>query len=160
ATLNKLSGNLFIFYLLVLNADTLKRLRVSLALITALMVVISIEGICAYHFGYRGEELIVEETLPEITPSESATPAPNTAPEKSVVRRVRSRGFLNDPNDLAQALIATLPFVFFFRRPGKSLHNAWRVWLPTAVMLYTVALTRSRGGLLALLLLTFLSLRG
>jgi O-antigen ligase len=155
-----LSGNLFIFYLLVLNADTLKRLRVTLTLIMVLMVAISVEGICAYHFGYRGEELIVEEALPDVAPGETPTDAPTSVAGKNVVRRVRSRGFLHDPNDLAQALVATLPFVFFFRRPGKSLANALRVWLPTVLMLYAVALTRSRGGLLALLVLTFLSLRG
>ena len=66
------------------------------------------------------------------------------------VRRLRALGFLNDPNDFAQALVALLPIAFLAWRPRSPFRILLLVLVPTAVMLWAVWLTRSRGGLIAL----------
>jgi putative inorganic carbon (hco3(-)) transporter len=156
ATLGSLSANLFVFYLLVLNVDTLRRFRITIVLLTTLMVVISVEGILAYHTGYREEELIVPEGL-AVSSDEPVSSGSEDSPD--TIPRVRSRGFLNDPNDLAQALVAVLPFIFALRRPSGRRGTQVMTVLPVAVILYAIVLTRSRGGILALLVLIFLALR-
>jgi len=66
------------------------------------------------------------------------------------VRRLRALGFLNDPNDFAQALVALLPIAFLAWRPRSPFRILLLVLMPTAVLLWAVWLTRSRGGLIAL----------
>ncbi len=57
------------------------------------------------------------------------------------------------------SLIAILPFTLALRRKGAFIRNALLVWLPTAVILYGVYVTRSRGGVLALACVLGLLLR-
>lgn len=154
-TIVGLSTNLFIFYLLVLSVDTLRRLRITLHLLTALAVIISLESTAAIHFGYRAEELIIYEGNAD-EPSSNVLEA---SEDRGSIPRVRHRGVLQDPNDLSQALVALIPFVLLGRRPGEAAQNLVRVWLPVALMVYVVYLTRSRGGVLALLAMVFLLAR-
>ncbi len=69
--------------------------------------------------------------------------------------RLRALGLLNDPNDLAQTLVAAIPLVFLAWRPGNRLRNFAFALVPTAAMLWAVVLTRSRGGLVALFALAW-----
>ncbi len=73
------------------------------------------------------------------------------------IYRARALGFLADPNDLAQYLLACLPLAALLWRPGRALGNALQVVLPTCVMLGAMFLTRSRGGLIGLVLLVTLA---
>jgi len=57
---------------------------------------------------------------------------------------------LNDPNDLAQTLVAALPLVALAWRGRRPLNNLFFVALPVIAILWAVVLTRSRGGLVAL----------
>ncbi len=74
----------------------------------------------------------------------------NPGRSEPTVPRLRALGLLNDPNDLAQTLIAALPLVFVSWRPRRHLGNLLLVLLPAGAMLWAVALTRSRGGMVAL----------
>jgi len=156
-TITTLSANLFVFFLLVFNLDTLRRVRTTLHVLTILAAVIALESASAYHFGYRTGELIIYETAAGEPAGSVALDAPDGP---GLVPRVRHRGVLADPNDLAQGLIALMPLVFLARRPGAKPYNACRVWLPLVMMTYTVFLTRSRGGVLAFLSLIFLASLG
>jgi O-antigen ligase len=69
---------------------------------------------------------------------------------RPTVPRLRALGLLNDPNDLAQTLVAALPLVFLAWRRHSPFRNLMFVLLPAAAMLWAVVLTRSRGGLVAL----------
>ena len=62
--------------------------------------------------------------------------------------RARGLGFLADPNDLAQYLIACLPLAAAPWRRGRMFSNAFRVLLPLGLMGAAIYLTRSRGGLI------------
>jgi hypothetical protein len=72
------------------------------------------------------------------------------APAGPTVPRLRALGFLNDPNDLAQTLVAGLPLVALAWRRRRLFNNFFFVALPVIAMLWAVVLTRSRGGLVAL----------
>jgi O-antigen ligase len=95
----------------------------------------------------------------------TAAPAPEDAdavPEgdevaaaRPTVPRLRALGLLNDPNDLAQTLIAAIPLVFLAWRPGRWLRNFVFALVPTAAMLWAAVLTRSRGGFVALFALAW-----
>jgi putative inorganic carbon (HCO3(-)) transporter len=60
--------------------------------------------------------------------------------------RVRALGYLNDPNDLAQALIAVGPLLWPFWRTGRFFRNLMLVIVPSMILLYGVFLTHSRGA--------------
>ena len=65
--------------------------------------------------------------------------------------RVRWRGTLGDPNELALALGATMPFCFAFSSAKKNGGVSLLCALAVAVALWCVVLTRSRGGQLIVL---------
>jgi len=73
--------------------------------------------------------------------------------------RLRGLGEINDPNDLAQLLICITPLMFFFWQKKKFLPNFAFVVLPVFTLLYGVYLTRSRGALLALIVMAIVAAR-
>ena len=62
---------------------------------------------------------------------------------------MRALGFLHDPNDLAQLLAAILPLVVLEWRSRRPARNVFLVLAPAVLILGGIALTRSRGGLVA-----------
>jgi len=73
------------------------------------------------------------------------------------VYRARGLGLLNDPNDLAQYLVACLPLAVLPWRRGRIVGNFVQVVVPISLMLVAFFLTRSRGGLVALAFLVTLA---
>lgn len=69
----------------------------------------------------------------------------------SITGRVRYRGELQDPNELALAICATLPFLFAFA--ARKRKRRWKLWalLGTLAILWCVVATQSRGGQLVFL---------
>jgi putative inorganic carbon (HCO3(-)) transporter len=98
------------------------------------------------------------EGTPQEATSQEATPQAEQTHVGFIVR-IRHLGFLNDPNDLAQALVSILPMLVALRLPQRRWRNALVVWLPAGALLYAVALTRSRGSIVALAVLLYLALR-
>ena len=95
----------------------------------------------------RGSQAAAEAAAsPEPTDDDEESPASTTP----TVPRLRALGLLNDPNDLAQTLVAAMPLVFLAWRRHRLFGNVLFVLLPAAAMLWAVVLTRSRGGLVAL----------
>jgi hypothetical protein len=89
-----------------------------------------------------------DEAAASPEPSDDGVESP--AATGPTVPRLRALGLLNDPNDLAQTLVAALPLVFLAWRRRSLFRNVLFVLLPAAAMLWAVVLTRSRGGLIAL----------
>lgn len=145
-----------LFFLTVLNLDSTRRVRATAYLLVALCLVITVEAVAAFHYGYGGKRFLMRQGASEETGGEEDSF--ETVGDGEIVR-VRSLGELNDPNDLAQALVTVLPLAFFAWRRGRWLRNAALVWGPVTLMLYGVYLTRSRGGLLALIVVVFVALQ-
>jgi putative inorganic carbon (hco3(-)) transporter len=162
-------GSGLIFLLAVLHIDTLGRFRLTVGLLGALGVLLVGQSLYSYHTGWRARDFQIREQLNadgeleevrEEAAFETAASDAGAAPtSQTVIVRARSLGFLNDPNDFAQALVALAPFLFAARTQGRRLRNALVVWLPAAAVFYGIVLTRSRGAIVAMLVALFLALR-
>ena len=78
---------------------------------------------------------------------------------QAVLKRARALGYMNDPNDLAQSLVAAMPLLWAAWAYRRALRNFIFIALPTAALLYGVFLTKSRGALLSVLAITLLFAR-
>ena len=160
----ELATNGFLFLLITLNIDDLPRLEWARRALVLFGLWLVIQGGAAYFF-HRGEALFIvhqradesledgggsgddqepapENGVAEDSGTEAAVPGP-------VIRRMRSLGFLQDPNDLAQLLVGILPLVFLEWRPHRTARNTLLVLPAAALLLAGILLTRSRGGLVA-----------
>lgn len=143
---------LTLFLLAIWNVTSLTRLRITAGVLVLLATILVGQGVAAYHFGFMQDKFLIhgnDTEGDEDASEEAAAPA-----------RVRGLGEINDPNDLALALVATLPFLGLAWREGRYARNMFLVGLPAAFLMYGVFLTRSRGGLLAVLAVLFVGLIG
>ncbi len=147
AALSDFLINTAVFFLVILNVNTLRRFKILAGLLIFLSLVLVTEGLAALHFDFMSDFFIlVEGTVTEAGDLIEAVP------------RLRGPGFLHDPNDLAQALAISIPFVWLAWRKRQRLRNTLFVLAPTAFLVYGIYLTRSRGGLLSLMVLAFLAM--
>jgi hypothetical protein len=75
------------------------------------------------------------------------------------IYRLRGLGEINDPNDLGQLIICTVPLMFIFWRPKKTFWNFVLVILPVCVLLYGAFQAQSRGALVALMAVAVVAAR-
>jgi len=128
-----------IFFFIVVNVTTIRRLKIATLAAVASCLVVSVEALCGYYAGFHGEMFVLRNNI--------------YSPQDEVIgqlTRIRGAGFLNDPNDLAQILLIALPLVFIGWRRGRRVANFFVVLVPAALLLWTTYLTHSRGGLIAL----------
>ena len=111
----------------------LRFLTVSLAIVGLYQAIC---GIAAYHSGGASPFVYMWPPIEEQVQGQAVT------------RRVRGLGFLNDPNDFAQFLLVMLPLLWTAWRKRAVVRNVVLVLAPSALILWTILLTQSRGGLL------------
>jgi len=117
---------IILFLIAATTIDTLPRLRVTFFALGAAMTFIALHGIDQKEneIGWSGAMMIQD--------------------------RITYVGILNDPNDLALALLVAVPMVMsFVRRKGSKL-VAVAALCSTTTMLYAIYLTNSRGAIIAL----------
>jgi putative inorganic carbon (hco3(-)) transporter len=142
--------------LAMINLTTLARLKIACMTIVICLLVLGSAGIAAYHTGFMVEEFVVRQNVdnPErdltgpIQIDESAPPAADVS--GTSMWRVRSVGFLNDPNDFAQVLVMTLPLLWLLYAGRGWVMRTLMVFAPAAVLVYTIVLTQSRGAIVGL----------
>src|SRR5947209_2189131 len=139
-----------LFFLTILNVISWRRLRIVAGLLAALTLVITMQSIAGYHFGYLEDRLVTTQGVGE---------DPATGEYASYIHRIKHLGFLNDPNDLGQAIVCVLPILAAVWTPRRLLRNVVLVLLPISVLGYGVFLTHSRGALLGILAFLFLTFR-
>lgn len=154
--------SVLIFLTTVMLVVDIGRLRATCAVIAMSMTILALASTLAYHTGFLAETLVVwQYTSAEDAVSEAAeenvVPAHDTSGEK--LWRVRSLGFLSDPNDFGQAIVVALPMIFMLYRRGSLLRNLLVVLAPCSIMLYAIYLTHSRGALLGLASLLFFAIK-
>jgi hypothetical protein len=144
---------LTLFLLAVWNVNSLRRLRITAAVMVLSAMVLVGQGVAAYHFGYMQDKLLFRGNGDpgDEDEAESETDSP---------ARIRGLGQMNDPNDLALVLVATLPFLGLAWRKGRTARNVLLLGLPAAFLVYGIYLTRSRGGMLGVLAICFVGLVG
>jgi O-antigen ligase len=128
-----------VFFFIVVNVTTIRRLKLVTLAAVASCLVVTVEALCGYYAGFHGEMFVLQTNI--------------FSPQDEVIgqlTRIRGAGFLSDPNDLAQILLIALPLVFIAWRRGRVVANFFVVLVPVALLLWTTYLTHSRGGLIAL----------
>jgi len=136
--------NAFGYFLVCLYCDSMKKLKI---------LILSILLVCLFVI-VRGSVEISQESPDAVaaTPNGASDYAIAQVNDNGeVILRLRGQGNINDPNDFAQLIACTIPLIFIFWRPKRSLLNVICVILPLCAMLAGAFLTHSRGGILALL---------
>lgn len=148
------------FLIVGINVSTARRLVACVALVCCSMLALVGQSASAYYSdaeqslffitaGPKGGAGVEGDAADDLgAPTQEEGPA-----EGARVRRARALGFLNDPNDFAEALVATIPLLFISWHSGRYLLNIMLVVVPAGVLAWGVLITHSRGGLLALLAL-------
>jgi putative inorganic carbon (HCO3(-)) transporter len=150
------------FILLVLNVDSVRRVRIVAATFALMALFEAGQGVLAYHWGIGADRFLVGTPLPsDPSAMRDITEGGGVTGEsaRAELLRIRGLGYVADPNDLANVLVAFLPLIAAFRRSRAIWRNLLLVWLPIGSTLYCLYLTRSRGGILALAVVAALSCR-
>jgi O-antigen ligase len=137
-----------VFFFLVVNVTTIRRLKIATLAAVASCLVVTVEALCGYYTGFHGDMFVLLTNI--------------SSPQGDVIgqlARIRGAGFLSDPNDLAQILLIVLPLAFIAWRRGRVATNFFVVLVPAALLLWTTYLTHSRGGLLALAAVALMAAR-
>jgi hypothetical protein len=162
----KLNIAIFAFLILVLGGTSLRRLTWLRRVMLTSMTLVLLLGAKSYFYGGRWAESFVLvqrgyglDGQRVDRPPQGGTAAPDETQGASPLdwlsgkgrpTRLRAMGFLSDPNDLAQMLIALIPLAALNWRSGRYFRNAVIAGVPIAFFLFGIWLTRSRGGLVAL----------
>jgi hypothetical protein len=150
-----------LFVLTTLNVNTLEKFKKTCRWLLICVILLTLESLSSYYLGFRVEELIIPQLSNEnvIVPKDIASiPAQDTS--GAFIWRIRSVGFLRDPNDFAQTIVMVLPWLFMFTpAAGSFFKQCWRV-LPLASLFFlTLNHTHSRGGMLGLAAMAIFSLK-
>ncbi len=153
--------SVLMFLSTVMLVVTRERLRAACAVMIASMVVLSIAGAAAFHTGFLADKLVIWQMAQDEEASTEAPPDIIPAQDTTVDRiwRVRSLGFLSDPNDFGQALVVSLGMLAIFKRPRAMVRNLVVLGIPGAIIFYAIYLTHSRGALLGLAALMFFGIQ-
>lgn len=150
ASLLQLQSVIGAFFMVLLNVNTMKRMRWMVTALVFAFVIMTAQSVTSYYTGWRHDTFVMDQRL-------DAGPEQNE--DAGFIYRLRHLGFLNDPNDFAQSLVTMLPLVALGWRRKKPLTN-YAVVVPVfAAFCWGVVLTRSRGGLVALAVTALLALR-
>lgn len=135
---------LLVLFLLRVNCDTMARRKVLIGSLMLLMTALTLVGSYNYH-AYPDD------------PENKFVFRQNTHEDEQVADeseikwdyRLKAQGLLDDPNDLAQAMLVTIALSAVFWGQSK-LANLLLVLTPGSILLYGIYLTHSRGALVAM----------
>ena len=153
AAIGDFSASAVLMVLCFLNLTSLRRLQITCVAILCSVVALAALGTYSFHTGYMANELVLKQSAID----DNGNNAPDLAEASEIPAqdksgryflRLRSLGFLNDPNDFAQVMVMVLPLLWWVAQPGRWLRNLFVVGVPGAVLGYAIYLTQSRGALL------------
>ncbi len=136
--------NAMVFFFIVANVKKPIHLKILLLVLFGAALFIIVQGHYAAQTEYGYQPYLLRQRLND---------------DGDRLSRIRGMSFLNDPNDLAQVLVGLIPLMFVFWRKRNFIFNFFLTVVPVSVLLYGLFLTRSRGGLLALVVGTALASR-
>lgn len=137
-------ANSVVFLLVIANCQSLRRMKITVAVVAFIAVYYVSRGAYALWSDNYSSEFLLHQHVGEGT---------------EYLTRIEGLAFLNDPNDFAQLLICWLPLLWLWRDPDRRVWNLLLVYLPAGVLCAGLYLTHSRGGMLALGLVIFLTVR-
>lgn len=145
-----ISTPVMLFVLTCLNIDTVERFRGLTKVFFLAMLLLCVQGISAYHQGTNAGELVIPQLVSEnVTVPKERPPIPAEDTSGAYIWRLRSVGFLNDPNDFAQTIVVVVPWIFMRFSAETSAFRQLLLASPwLALFGYILTLTHSRGGML------------
>jgi putative inorganic carbon (HCO3(-)) transporter len=120
-----------VYYLIILNVDTIQRLKLFIWILILAVTVLALQAIWQFYSGssFGGAEAVI----------------------RGEIIQVRGIGVFADPNDLGLHLVTLMPFMLpSFHRPFLS-PSIWTGLLLLVPVVTGLAFTRSRGSLLGVL---------
>lgn len=129
------------FFLLLANVDSPQRMRAFLFWLLGCIVVTVGLALLQYY-------AVID--LPALTALQQSEIDPATGMVYTFPR-LRSTGIFNDPNDLSMIAVAGIAIAAYFLTDQDGGNSRLAAWLGLAACGYALLLTRSRGGLLALM---------
>ena len=161
AALTEFSFSAIMFAVTVMCVNTVERLRTACIVLALSMAVLAVAGIAAYYKGFMVGELVLRQGTELEGTGAIFDPEATPADDDSGVYfwRVRSLGFLSDPNDFAQMLTVALPLLWALWARRRWLHNLVLVLLPMVMVGWGMYLTHSRGALVATAAVIFFGLQ-
>ena len=160
-TLQRFGPSLTTFVLVVASVTSMLRFRIAVGCIVALTMIVGVQGVAAYHLGYNAELFLLDRTAGDDDAADGVEDPVDSwsidqqtfdlAPEdeRRTGVRIRALGFMNDPNDLALGLIVGLGLIGGAWRRQLNARNLLLA-AAAAAFIYGIYLTRSRGGMVAL----------
>ncbi len=156
------SPSAVLFFLTLINVNNIQRLKTTCLAIATCTFILAIASIVSYHTGFMVEQLVLKQSSEApVTPEADALESDIPALDKSgkYLWRVRSMGFLTDPNDFGQAVVMAVPLLFGGFVVAKKMRSIVLIGIPAAAMVYAIYLTHSRGALLGLAALFFFGIK-
>lgn len=149
-----LSTPVMLLCLVAFNVTSVRRLEVTCKALAAVICLLCVQSMHAYYTGENLQTFVVRQVAnPDDVTAASATLLPVEDVEGVYLWRLRSVGFLFDPNDFAQMICVALPMLSLWWRPGRSLSNILLVAPAAGILLHALYLTHSRGGILGVLVI-------
>ena len=165
------------FFCLVLVVNSFRRLRIVAGVLVFCAVFLSVQALTGYYLGFDTRRFVIGQTTENaddddagVVPQDDAAQMQEDAQvqvegpgseeglddgEAPALYRLRSVGFLADPNDFSEALVMVIPILGLAWKNGKALRNLFVVLIPGAILLYAIYLAHSRGSLIGLGILVF-----
>ncbi|MCH8179601.1 MAG: O-antigen ligase family protein [Proteobacteria bacterium] len=145
-----ISTPVMLFVLTCLNVDSIDRFRKLSWVFLASVVALVFQGLAAYHFGIDSSELVIPQLVSDKIEAPKDFPSiPAEDMSGAFIWRLRSVGFLNDPNDFAQTIVVVAPWVLMgFASDASWLRRLLLAGPWLATFAYVLSLTHSRGGML------------
>lgn len=141
-----------------LNITSVKRMRTVCAALVCCITVLCAESLYSYHTGFLIDKLVIKQVAREDVEVSQLIELPAQDIDGVYLWRLRSVGFLSDPNDFAQAICMVMPWLLLGHESRRHLKNAIFIVVPAALMGYAALLTHSRGGMIGLGVLGFVQL--
>lgn len=167
--LSDFSPSVMLFVLVILNVTSIPRLHATCAVLVISMVLAAGMSINAYHTGTYAPDLVLRqntggldeesERAADVSAKQAATMVPAKDKSGWFLWRIRGMGFLNDPNDFAQAIVMVSPLLWGAWVQGRKLRNLFVVILPGGLLAYALVLTQSRGAIVGVGAMLFFGVR-
>ncbi len=156
--MGEFSTSAMLLFLVALNVTSLQRLKVTCTALLWSIFLLCVQSIHSYETGFMISTFVIRQLANENAEVPQGLNLPSDDVTGVFLWRMRSVGFLQDPNDFAQIICMVMPWLFMGYRKRAWIGNIFRVGLPAAVMAYAISLTHSRGGLVGIAVIFFVQI--
>ena len=144
-----LSTPVMLLCLVAFNVTSVKRLEVTCKALSIAICLLCIQSMHSYYTGDNWQTFVVRQVAKPDAITEATGGLLPTEDEAGIyLWRLRSVGFLFDPNDFAQMICVALPMLSLWWVPGRTVRNLVLLAPAATVLLHALYLTHSRGGML------------